>query len=61
MKKKRHVFWKQGTTLESEQTEGASQVAAKPPSEKKTTEFPSEKEEEKSIKAQTLMDSGWCC
>lgn len=28
---------------------------------KKTTEFPSEKEEEKSIKAQTLMDSGWCC
>jgi len=35
MKKKRHVFWKQGTTLESEQTEGASQVAAKPPSEKK--------------------------
>ena len=35
MKKKSNVFWQQGTTLESEQTEGTSQVAAYPPSDKK--------------------------
>ena len=70
MKKKSNVFWQQGTTLESEQTEGTSQVAAYPPSDKKkkSTQFPSEKEKTKqnkkkkrSTKAQTLMDLGWCC
>jgi len=55
-KKKRHAFWKERTTVESEQTEGASQVAAYPLLEK-STQFSSEREKtEKSTKAQTLTN-----
>jgi len=57
-KKKRHAFSKLRTTVESEQTEGASQVAAYPLLEKKkSTQFSSEKEKNrKSTKAQTLTN-----
>ena len=58
MKKKSNVFWQQGTTLESEQTEGTSQVAAYPPSDKKKNRpnFPVRKKKQNKTKKKKEQD-----
>jgi len=55
-KKKRHAFSKQRTTVESEQTESASQVAAYSLLEKINPIFQRERKNRKSTKAQTLTN-----